>query len=82
MLEAGARRRGAASCAASTPGRIHLLLTDVVMPRDERPQLAERLRADEPGLRVLYISGYTDDAIVLARRLPPGTAFVQKPLNS
>jgi PAS domain S-box-containing protein len=59
---------------------IHLLLTDVVMPRMNGPQLAERLRSLRPEMKVLYMSGYTDDAIVRNRMRNPAVQFIQKPI--
>jgi PAS domain S-box-containing protein len=62
-------------------GTIHLLLTDVVMPGMSGPQLAERIATTRPGLRTLYTSGHTDDTLGPHGGLPPGMAFVQKPLT-
>ncbi len=58
---------------------IHLLLTDVVMPQAGGKELAKRLSTLRPGTKVLYMSGYTDDAIVRHGILEVGTFFLQKP---
>jgi PAS domain S-box-containing protein len=58
---------------------IHLLLTDVVMPQTGGKELAKSLSALHPETKVLYMSGYTDDAIVRRGILEQGAAFLQKP---
>ena len=60
---------------------VDLVLTDVVMPGMSGRTLADQLRRRCPGLRVLYMSGYTDDAIVRHGMLEPGLAYLQKPFR-
>jgi len=67
--------------ASSHPGPIHLVLTDVVMPGMRGPELAERLLRLRPDVRVLFMSGYTDNAIAHHGFLDAGTEFLQKPFT-
>jgi signal transduction histidine kinase/ActR/RegA family two-component response regulator len=59
---------------------IHLLVTDVVMPQMNGRQLAERFLAERPALKVLYMSGYTDEPVI-ADDAAPAPAFLQKPFT-
>jgi CheY-like chemotaxis protein len=68
-------------CADREPGEIQLLITDVVMPGMSGPQLVERLRNRRSRLKVLYLSGYTNDAVI-RRGIREGEAhFLQKPFS-
>jgi CheY-like chemotaxis protein len=60
-------------------GRIHLLVTDVVMPGMSGGDLASRVASIRPGTKVLFISGYTDDTVVRHGVLESEIAFLQKP---
>jgi two-component system, cell cycle sensor histidine kinase and response regulator CckA len=62
-------------------GKLDLVVTDVIMPGMSGQELSARLRQQRPGLKILYVSGYTDDAILQHGRLLPNTAFLQKPFS-
>ena len=80
MLEASDGTQ-ALKVAAAHPGPIHMLITDVVMPHLSGPELATKLTADRPNVKVLFISGYTDDTVFRHGVLEGGVAFLQKPFN-
>ncbi len=62
-------------------GAIHLMLTDVVMPGLKGEELVERMTSMRPDIKVLYMSAYTEDAIVNFGILTPGTNFIEKPFD-
>jgi PAS domain S-box-containing protein len=80
VLEA-ADGRHALTAAALHAGPIHLLVTDLVMPGAGGRELAGRLREQRPGLKVLYLSGYTEDAVVRHGVLEAEADFLQKPFT-
>jgi len=61
---------------------IKLMITDVVMPQMSGRELTERMMVVRPNVRVLYMSGYTDDAIVRHGLLDESLQFIQKPFDS
>jgi len=82
VLEA-ADGRTALSLINGEQDRVHvdLLLTDVIMPGMSGRELADQMKARRPQLRVLFMSGYTDDAVVRHGMLEPGLAYLEKPFR-
>jgi signal transduction histidine kinase len=80
VLEAGSAEE-AFAMASSAPGRIDLLVTDVKLSAASGRELAERIRETRQDLKVLYISGYTDDDAVRTGAIPSGSKFLQKPFT-
>jgi CheY-like chemotaxis protein len=66
---------------AAHPGAIDLIMTDLVLPGMNGRELGELLTTVEPRLRVLYMSGYTDDAVIRRGLLEPGMPFLSKPFT-
>ncbi|HUK64802.1 MAG TPA: response regulator, partial [Dongiaceae bacterium] len=81
VLEA-ARPDDALAMLRSDPAAIALLVSDVVMPEMNGVAMAEQATMLRPQMRVLYVSGYTDRAILRQGLLAPGTAFLQKPFTA
>ncbi len=80
ILEAQSTQEAMRIC-QEHPGPIHLLLTDVVMPGMNGFDLAERLAPSRPTMKILYMSGYTDDGIFRHDLLHPNVAYLQKPFS-
>jgi CheY-like chemotaxis protein len=70
-----------AIAAAARGGRFDLLLTDVVMPKMTGAELALRLRQDDPDLKVLYLTGYSDRLFAEKASLSSEEAFLEKPCS-
>ncbi len=81
VLAAG-RGQDALDLLARSPGPVHLLLTDVVMPGMSGRDLADRLQPTRPGLKALFISGYTPEEVSRRGVVSSGSAFLQKPFSS
>jgi signal transduction histidine kinase len=79
---AAANGEEALEIAAQHDSKIHLMITDVVMPQMSGPELADRLAYIRPHSRVLYMSGYTDDAIVRHGLLDAKLNFLHKPFDA
>jgi len=73
--------RQALSINAQYPGMIHLLLVDVVLPHMKGTDLAAQFKYSNSDLKVLYMSGYTDEALIHQKVLDSGVNFIQKPFK-
>jgi two-component system, cell cycle sensor histidine kinase and response regulator CckA len=62
-------------------GPIHLMITDVVMPRMGGPRLAERLAEERPDMKVLFVSGYAENTVLQHGKIDVTTRFLQKPFS-
>ncbi len=80
VLEAANGEEALALCHEHGP-RVELLITDVLMPQMGGRELVERLQTQGHAMKVLYVSGYTDDTTIYSGDLPAGTAFLQKPFT-
>jgi DNA-binding NtrC family response regulator len=80
VLEAG-RPLEALEISKRFEGPIHLLFTDVVMPQMSGREVAEKISSERSNTKVLYMSGYTDQAIAHHGVLSPGVPFLQKPFT-
>jgi CheY-like chemotaxis protein len=80
VLEAG-NAADAIRIAQECTGPIHLLLTDIVMPGLKGEELVARVTSMRPKIKVLYMSAYTEDAVVNLGILGPGTNFIEKPFG-
>jgi two-component system cell cycle sensor histidine kinase/response regulator CckA len=63
------------------PGQIHLMITDVVMPRLGGPRLAERLADERPDMKVIFVSGYAENTVLGHGKIDVTTRFLQKPFS-
>jgi YesN/AraC family two-component response regulator len=81
VLEA-ANGREALDISGAFEGTVHLVVTDVVMPEMSGRALVAQIEADRPGTRVIFVSGYPDNALFHDGKLTPEVAFLQKPFTA
>ena len=73
--------RDAIAVSSSYEGKIDLLLTDIVMPQMSGPELVRKLRSFRPAIKVMYISGYSENILASFEVSEPGTSLLQKPFT-
>jgi DNA-binding NtrC family response regulator len=71
-----------ASICEQHAGRIHLLLTDLIMPGVSGREIAKQVSSWRPDVKVLFMSGYTDDALIHSHSFDESFAFLQKPFSA
>jgi len=71
----------AESFCSAHAGNIDLLLTDMIMPGATGRAIAQQISSLRPGIKVLYMSGYTDDTLIQSKGFDQGDAFLQKPFT-
>jgi two-component system, cell cycle sensor histidine kinase and response regulator CckA len=81
VIEAGGGEE-ALAVAGGLEGPIHLLLTDVVMPGMNGGELARKLGESRPKMKVLFMSGFSPEAVVTNGKLHPGSSFLSKPFTA
>ena len=74
-------RDGEEAFALAAEHHVDVLLSDLMMPNLGGQEVAERLRASHPDLKVVFMSGYAESGILADGHLPPGTAFLEKPFT-
>jgi CheY-like chemotaxis protein len=80
-VQEAASAEQAIQAAALYREKIDLLLTDVIMPGMSGRQLAERIQSTRPQIKIMYMTGYTDDMVVQHKVLEPGVKLLQKPFS-
>ena len=80
VIEASNGKEGLAKC-QSARFEIDLVLTDIEMPEMNGAELADRLKARCPHVRILYMSGYTEDKVMREKLILPGAPFLEKPFT-
>jgi two-component system cell cycle sensor histidine kinase/response regulator CckA len=82
QVVAGRNGAEALEAARQRGGRVDLLLTDLVMPRMSGAELAEALAGEQPSMKVLFMTGHTDDALIEDRLVDGDVELIQKPFTS